>query len=100
VQYSLCVQVLLSPILAALLHGTRAVVISQTFSMVSSRDRAVIPFDIGVELSSYVKFWPIFIIFNKKMLYEEDAVLLHWVAGNQLVRDVMGRHSYIYDVFA
>jgi len=30
VQYSLCVQVLRSPILAALLHGTRAVGVSQT----------------------------------------------------------------------
>ena len=40
-------QVLRYPILAALLHGTRSVDISQTLCVVSSRDRAAIPFHNG-----------------------------------------------------
>ena len=48
VQNSLCVKVLHSPILAALLHSTRAVewASAKLCAVVSSHDRAAIPFDI------------------------------------------------------
>jgi len=41
-----CVQILRYPILAALLHGSRAVASAKLCGVVSSRDRAAIPFDI------------------------------------------------------
>ena len=47
VQNSLSVQVLRSPILVALLHGTRAVGVSQALRRGIFTHRAAIPFDIG-----------------------------------------------------
>ena len=55
VQNSLCVKVLRSPISAALLHGTRETTSGKLCGVVSSYDKAAIPFDLWmVELSSYV----------------------------------------------
>jgi len=47
VENSLCVQILRSPILAALLYDTRAVGVRQLYGVISSCDRVAIPFDIG-----------------------------------------------------
>jgi len=47
VQNSLCFEVLRSPILVELLHGIRAGASVKLCGVVSSRDRAAIPFDIG-----------------------------------------------------
>jgi len=65
VQNSPCVHVLRYPILASLLHGTRAERCASAIvcGMVSSRVRAAIPFDIGrsnclVSIAAPVAFWP------------------------------------------
>ena len=55
VQNSLCVQVLRSPILAALLHGTRAVCVNQTLRR--SAEGATITLSIGPHSRLSVTFW-------------------------------------------
>ena len=63
VRNSLCVQVLRSPILAPLLHGTRAVGVSQTFRR-SAEGRAAIMLGIGPNSSTYNVFTSLYNIYN------------------------------------